>query len=80
MGINVNIEQFRENLLNSINECGLPIGVAYLIVKDIFTILEIEYKKVIQQEKNMQSESMVLEISTQDNDNVIATLSSVTGE
>ena len=54
MGINTLIEQFQNTLVQAVNECQLPIGVAYLVAKDVFSQLENGYQKALTQEKEMQ--------------------------
>lgn len=62
MNINYALEQFRQNLFNIINNCNLPIGAAYFIVKDVYITLEKEYFKILEKEKNMTEKNVVLEI------------------
>lgn len=62
MNINFALEQFKQNLLNIINNCNLPIGVAYLIVKDIYISLEREYFKILKIEEQETEQAVVLEI------------------
>lgn len=42
--MNYNIKTFHDNLIELINNCGLPIGTAYFVVKDCLSQLEIGYK------------------------------------
>lgn len=48
--MNIQIEQTKQNLVNNINNSGLPVGVALLIVKDILRELEFNYNQIIMQQ------------------------------
>lgn len=64
MGINSQIEKFQSVLLNNINNCGLPIGVAYLVVKDLCNMLYSEYTNSINQElKQDNNENVTFELA-----------------
>ena len=62
MNINLTLEQFKQNLIDIINNCNLPMGVAYLVIKDIYISLEKEYFKILQIEKQESEKNIVLEI------------------
>lgn len=53
------MEELRDKLINTINECNLPIEGIYYIFKDIFRELSDQYSIVLQkqrQEKTSQEE------------------------
>ena len=51
MNKNVKAEQFRQNLINTINNSEIEVSTAYYILKDIFATLENTYSNVLQQEQ-----------------------------
>lgn len=56
--INSKIEFTKEQLINVINNSGLPIGVIHYLLKDISNEVIIEYNRVIAQEKEQQIQQM----------------------
>lgn len=52
--INSKIEFTKEQLINVINNSGLPIGVIHYLLKDISNEVIAEYNRVITQEKQQQ--------------------------
>ena len=48
--INYNIEAFRQNMYDMINQSQLPLGVLHFIMKDIYTDITTAYQNAIQQE------------------------------
>lgn len=53
------MEELRDKLINTINECNLPIEGIYYIFKDVFRELSDQYSIVLQkqrQEKTSQEE------------------------
>ena len=51
------IETYRKNLIDLTNNCGLTIGTAYYVFKDVLKDLEKEYIKAIEREQNNQTQS-----------------------
>ena len=41
----ITIEKFKTNLLNTINACGLTVGCAYYVLKDVLNDLKNYYEK-----------------------------------
>ena len=41
--INLQIEEFRQTIIDTVNRSGLPISVAYYILKDVFNTVESDY-------------------------------------
>lgn len=56
--INSKIEFTKEQLINVINNSGLPIGVIHYLLKDISNEVIVEYNRVITQEKEQQIQQM----------------------
>lgn len=54
--MNFAIKQFYETLIQLINNCGLPIGTAYFILKDLTNELEQGYKQAAEAEINQKPE------------------------
>lgn len=54
MSINLQSEQFRNNLYNLINSSGLPISSAYFIIRTVASQLELKYNEVINMENQQQ--------------------------
>ena len=48
------IKNTYDKLIDIINSCGLPVGVAYFIIKDISNQLYIGYEEAINNEKNAE--------------------------
>lgn len=56
--INLKIELLKEQLINIINNSGLPIGVIHYLLKDILNEVIVEYNNAIIHEKQQQIEQM----------------------
>ena len=56
--INSKIEFTKEQLINVINNSGLPIGIIHYLLKDISNEVIIEYNRVMAQEKQQQIQQM----------------------
>lgn len=56
--INLKIELLKEQLINVINNSGLPIGVIHYLLKDISNEVIAEYNRAIAQEKQQQIQQM----------------------
>lgn len=54
--INSKIEFTKEQLINVINNSGLPIGVIHYLLKDISNEVVVEYNRAIAQEKQQMQE------------------------
>ena len=64
LSINTNINVFKNNIANVIQNSQLPVGVVYYIFKDIINELQIAYENTLRQEVNNLQSSLV-----QNNDN-----------
>lgn len=49
--INLIIEDIKSQIINTINNSGLPISIIYYLMSDIYKKLEVEYKSYIEQAK-----------------------------
>ena len=49
--INLIIEDIKSQIINTINNSGLPISIIYYLMSDIYKKLELEYKSYIEQAK-----------------------------
>lgn len=49
---NLQIVEFRQQINQVINSCGLDAGIVYYIMKDIFNEVEKQYQKISHQEYN----------------------------
>ena len=70
---NYNIEKFRQNLINVLNNSNLLIGSAYYVLKDILNQLEKEYYQAVktEQKEGIQPKQVVQEILIpQDQNNI----------
>ncbi len=54
--INIQIEEFRSNLLNLVNNSGLPAAMVYYIYKDIGKEVENAYYSVLNAEAPVEQE------------------------
>jgi len=59
--MNTQIEQFRQKLLNCIAQEKLPVGVTFLILKDILNDVALAYDQVLAQEQQKAKETEVKE-------------------
>lgn len=64
MDLCTDMQAFHDKLIDEVNHCGLTVGAALFIVKDVYNILYLEYLKEQQKEKitsNTVAETGVLE-------------------
>lgn len=69
--INSKIEFTKEQLINVINNSGLPIGAIHYLLKDISNEVVVEYNRAIAQEKQQQIEQMQKEEQGEEEDGKI---------
>lgn len=55
--MNLEIEQLRRAIVGLVNNSGLPIGVAYYVLKDSLADLKIAYDNTVQYEMDQQREA-----------------------
>lgn len=52
--MNLEIENFRNSLINLLNTCNLPVGTAVYVMKDVYNLLIDQYKQILEEEKKAQ--------------------------
>lgn len=53
IGFNTQLYNLKNDLVNIINKSGLPVGVAYYIIKDLFMEIQNAYEATLKSEKEM---------------------------
>ena len=53
IGFNTQLYNFKNDLINTVNKSGLPVGIAYYVVKDLFTEIQNAYEATLKNEKEM---------------------------
>jgi len=51
VGFNTHLYNLKNDLVNTINNSGLPVGVAYYIVKDLFMDIQNAYESTLKKEQ-----------------------------
>lgn len=51
---NLKVEELKENIINIINNSGLPISVIYYVYKNILKDIEMEYFRVLHEQQQHQ--------------------------
>ena len=51
IGFNTHLNNLKTDLVNTINKSGLPVGVAYYIIKDLFMDVQIAYENALRSER-----------------------------
>lgn len=64
--INLMIEDFKDNLINTINNAGFPPSIVYYILKDVYSNVESSYFNYLNQQRRqlaqMQQEQTELDL------------------
>lgn len=68
LSINTNINVFKNNIANVIQNSQLPVGVVYYIFKDIINELQIAYENTLRQEVNNLQSSLVQNNDSEEDD------------
>ena len=68
IGFNTHLNNLKTDLVNTINKSGLPVGVAYYIIKDLFMDVQIAYENALKNEKEAYLRNME-EINNLNNNN-----------
>lgn len=55
--INLMIEDFKDNLINMINNAGFPPSIVYYILKDVYSNVESSYFSYLRQQKRQVAEN-----------------------
>lgn len=58
--INLQVEEFRQTIIDTVNRSGLPISVAYYILKDIMVDFTDSYKNYLDQAKQREENAKKL--------------------
>ena len=53
VGFNTQLYNFKNDLINTVNKSGLPVGIAYYVVKDLFMEIQNAYEATLKNEKEM---------------------------
>lgn len=56
--INLVIEDFRQNLIKQCNEAGLPASVVYYVFKDVFNLVEDQYRDYLEEASAKEQERL----------------------
>lgn len=51
MGFNTHLYNFKNDLVSTINNSGLPVGVVYYVVKDLFIDIQNAYEDILKNER-----------------------------
>ena len=70
VGLNTNLNNFQSNLVDIINNSGLPVGVVYYIIKDLFTDIKSAYETAIRNEKEEFEKKKLQQNDDKDSENV----------
>jgi hypothetical protein len=70
MGVNKNIQDLRNNIIQLMNESGFPMGVLYYIIKDIYNETTSRYDYELAQE-NKEEETNSEEEKVDENIEII---------
>lgn len=65
--MNLQIENVKQNIINIINNSGLPIGIIYYLFKDINAEISSGYNKALNYEKQQQLEKEKQEKQQEEN-------------
>lgn len=78
IGFNIYLYNFKNDMVNTINNSGLPVGVVYYIMKDLFNDIQNAYEntlkkekeEIIAEEKANKKISKINQFETKKNDNI----------
>lgn len=59
IGFNTYLNNFKTDMINTINNSGLPVGVVYYIVKDLFSDIQNAYENTLKKEKEESVEQKI---------------------
>lgn len=60
--INLMIEDFKDNLINTINNAGFPPSIVYYILKDVYSNVESSYFSYLRQQKRQVAENQLQQL------------------
>ncbi len=56
---NTQLNNLKDNLVNTINSSGLPVGIVYYILKDTFNDVAVAYKNTLLEEQTVTNDSNI---------------------
>lgn len=65
-GFNTYINDFKKNIVDMINQSGLPVGIIYYVVKDLFSDITNAYELTL---KNEQETAEQIKITEKEKEN-----------
>ena len=69
IGFNTYLHDFRNNIINTVNDSGLPVGVVYYIMKDILNDIQNAYENTLKKEKEESKRIKDTENTEQETEN-----------
>lgn len=60
--IDLMIEDFKDNLVNTINNAGFPPSIVYYILKDVYSNVESSYFSYLRQQKRQVAENQLQQL------------------
>ena len=57
VGFNTYLNNFKTNMVNTINDSNLPVGVVYYIMKDLLTDIQAVYENTLKKEAKQAEEN-----------------------
>lgn len=57
VGFNTYLNNFKTNMVNTINDSGLPVGVVYYIMKDLLVDIQNAYENTLKKEAKQAEEN-----------------------
>lgn len=57
IGFNTYLNNFKTNMVNEINNAGLPVGVVYYIMKDLLVDIQNAYENTLKKEAKQAEEN-----------------------
>ena len=61
IGFNTYLNDFKTNIVNEINNSGLPVGVVYYIMKDLLVDVQSAYENTLKKEAKQAEKNKNLE-------------------
>ena len=61
IGFNTYLNEFKTNVVNVVNNSGLPVGVVYYIMKDLLNDIQDAYETTLKKEKEQAQQNKEIE-------------------
>lgn len=68
IGFNTYLNDFKTNMVNEINNSGLPVGVVYYIMKDLLVDVQSAYENTLKKEAKQAEKNKNLEDKSETDD------------